>query len=307
MHVRDSQADRRPRRGAPVLLGLIVLLAVVALASSGHVSSGASGVRRPGAELADTLLSLLLVVLLIGGVGIFYVYNLQRAKERRVGGRPALRGVLVFVITLVLLATALAVRAKIHNRKNHAANGLARALPAGRGGERDHGYTPHFAPLPVAVVLGAAGIAAIAAYLSHRARRKTLGPLALGPASGLTLAHVLGGTLDDLRAEPDPRIAVIAAYARLERTLAAFGMPRRESDAPLEYLRRILLELDVSAAPVSRLTHLFEEAKFSTRDVGPDTKAEAIELLEAIRAGLHAAEAARSSAVAAPPVEAQPA
>ena len=67
------------------------------------------------------------------------------------------------------------------------------------------------------------------------------------PSLELTLADVLRETLDDLRAEPDPRVAVIAAYARLERTLAAFGMPRRDSDAPLEYLERILVELDVGA------------------------------------------------------------
>ena len=40
-------------------------------------------------------------------------------------------------------------------------------------------------------------------------------------------------SLDDLRAEPDPRRAVIAAYARLERVLAAHGLPRFAAEAPL--------------------------------------------------------------------------
>ena len=59
-------------------------------------------------------------------------------------------------------------------------------------------------------------------------RRRALG----GDDTGLlaeALADVLEETLDDLRAERDPRRAVIAAYARLERTLAAFGLPRRPS------------------------------------------------------------------------------
>ena len=116
--------------------------------------------------------------------------------------------------------------------------------PRGKGSDT---YTPRFATVPVAVILGAAGLAAIAAYLSYRSRRHALRPL-VEPSLALTLADVLGETLDDLRAEPDPRVAVIAAYARLERTLTAFGVPRRESDAPVEYLQRILIDLDVGRA-----------------------------------------------------------
>ena len=59
------------------------------------------------------------------------------------------------------------------------------------------------------------------------------------------LADVLDETLDDLRAETDPRRAVIAAYARMERALAAYGLPRRPSEAPDEYLQRIFADLEV--------------------------------------------------------------
>ena len=70
-----------------------------------------------------------------------------------------------------------------------------------------------------------------------------LGPLeeSLLPA----LADVLDETLDDLRAERDPRRAVIAAYARMERALAAYGFPRDAAEAPDEYLERILADLEV--------------------------------------------------------------
>ena len=60
------------------------------------------------------------------------------------------------------------------------------------------------------------------------------------------LADVLEETLDDLRAEQDPRRAVIAAYARMERALAAYGLPRNPSEAPDEYLQRIFADLEVS-------------------------------------------------------------
>src|SRR5262249_25623632 len=66
------------------------------------------------------------------------------------------------------------------------------------------------------------------------------------------LAEVLDDTLDDLRNEGDPRRAVIAAYARMERTMAAYGLPRIPSEAPEEYLRRMLAGLDVSGASAGR-------------------------------------------------------
>jgi hypothetical protein len=97
------------------------------------------------------------------------------------------------------------------------------------------------------------------------------------------LAYVLDDTLDDLRAEPDPRRAVIAAYARMERALAWFGLPRNAFEAPLEYLRRVLIELQAGAESVHRLTGLFERAKFSTHTIGPSLKDEAIEALVTVR------------------------
>ena len=101
---------------------------------------------------------------------------------------------------------------------------------------------------------------------------------------------MLDETLDDLRAEADPRRAVIAAYARMERALGAYGLPRNPSEAPDEYLQRIFGDLEVSRLSTSRLTALFSWAKFSGHDVAPEMKQEAIEALEAVREELRAAE-----------------
>ena len=281
-----------------MLLGLVLLLAVVAVASSGNVPTGSNATRRPWHEVADTVVSLILIVVLAGGVGIFYVYYLQRSNEyrERRSGRAAggtrrslmtFLGILLFAIGASILV---ALRSHRHQTKGF---GLA---GSGTDGQTTGtgGYTPHFATVPVTVIVVAGGIAAIAAYLSFRASRGSRLPLGeLEPSLALTLADVLGETLDDLRREPDPRVAVIAAYARLERTLTAFGVPRRKSDAPEEYLQRILIDLEVGAQHASRLTQLFEHAKFSDHDVGPEMKAEAIDLLETIRADLQAAEASR--------------
>jgi hypothetical protein len=140
----------------------------------------------------------------------------------------------------------------------------------------------------VLIVLALLAIAICAWYLAHRAQRRRLEPLAepLLPA----LTDVLEETLDDLRAEADPRRAVIAAYARMERALAASGLPRNAAEAPDEYLQRIFADLEVSRRATSRLTALFAWAKFSSHDVAPEMKQEAIAALEAVREELRAAE-----------------
>src|SRR5262245_12634583 len=107
------------------------------------------------------------------------------------------------------------------------------SLTAGSSNPKD-AYKPEFATGPVLVVLALAAIALAALYISYRSRRNRLEPLSDGLAP--ILADVLDETLDDLRAETDPRRAVIAAYARMERALGAYGLPRRASEAPDEYL-----------------------------------------------------------------------
>ena len=71
------------------------------------------------------------------------------------------------------------------------------------------------------------------------------------------VADVLDDSLDDLRAEPDARRAVIAAYARLERTFAASGLAALRQETAEEYVSRILGKLEVDGRLVRRLADLF--------------------------------------------------
>ena len=80
------------------------------------------------------------------------------------------------------------------------------------------------------------------------ATRGRLGPEIDRRRAPEVLAAALDESLDDLRADPDLRRAIIAAYARMETALAAAGLPRHPAEAPLEYVERALLTLDTSAA-----------------------------------------------------------
>ena len=142
---------------------------------------------------------------------------------------------------------------------------------------------------PVLITLGLILLAVVAYWYAGRARKRARGELHTGLAAAV--AQAVDESLDDLRAEPDPRRAVIAAYARLERVLAAHGLPRKPAEAPMEYLGRMLAELSVSDRAARALTDLFERAKFSQHAVGAEMKDEAIDALQTVRDDLLAAKA----------------
>ena len=286
-----SNSRRRALLGLAVLA---LLLIAVAIASTGSVPAGSGGARRPSDRFFDVLISLFLVMMALGTLLWVYLLLIRRgvlaqaaASRRRRSpwasiGAPALGfGLLALVVRWLSVDDGL--RQRIADRIRLRPTNLASANATGPGD-----YQPEFATGPVLVVLGLLAVAVAAWYLSYRARRRRLEPMSesLLPA----LADVLEETLDDLRAEADPRRAVIAAYARMERALAAYGLPRSPAEAPDEYLQRIFSDLEVSRRATSRLTALFTWAKFSSHDVVPAMKQEAIEALEAVRGELHAAE-----------------
>jgi Domain of unknown function (DUF4129) len=94
--------------------------------------------------------------------------------------------------------------------------------------------------------------------------------------------------VDDPRAERDPRVAIVRAYARFERVLAAARAPRSPWQTPAEFMRTTLVRLPVPASSVQRLTTLFELARFSDRPLGVDARDAACDSLDAITAALDA-------------------
>jgi hypothetical protein len=78
----------------------------------------------------------------------------------------------------------------------------------------------------------------------------------------------------------------------MEKTFAAYGVPRRAAEAPFEYVARVLDRLAVSAYAVERLTNLFAWAKFSNHEIDAGMKDEAVAALASLRAELEDAEEA---------------
>jgi uncharacterized protein DUF4129 len=274
-------------RAVPLAALLLGLLALVALASrAGHERSSLPSVPGPPPEVLDYGLTVAIALAAIGLVLGLRRLRLPKARPMRSGWQVL--GPLLASAAAVTLGVLIARRLHIvHHGGGGDAGGGSKHLPAAAAVARERSVSFHW---PVAVGVFAA--LAIALVLFLVLQRTALRP---PPAPDVSpsgpLSEAFDESLDDLRFEPDPRKAVIAAYARAERDLERHGLPRRPSEAPLEYLSRVLLELRVRAGAVLELTDLFERAKFSTHRVDESMRQEAIAALVAVRDDLAGAAA----------------
>lgn len=292
----DEPPTGRGRRVVPTTLAVLVLLGVVALASQGGTPLGTGGARRPSDRLLDYVVSGFLTLMAVGVVLMVLLFFAGRDALRDLALQRKRRSPVLGVVVLALVLIALAVVVRNLGDDQRAVPRVPGVQTAGapgatgteRTGEQKR-YEPEFTLVPVLIVAGlavGAGVALLAAARARRRARPGGGETTLAEAVG----DVLDETLDDLRAERDARRAVIRAYARLERTLAAYGLPRRPSEAPHEYLERMLTDLAVSSRAIARLTALYERAKFSQHEVAAAMKDGAIDALETVRDELRAAE-----------------
>jgi len=288
---RPVRSSRVARVGGPVLL-VLALVAIVSVAARGSTSSGSTASNAPGDTLLDTIFSLLLL-LAVAWVAIS-VFSVVRWREHEFSA-PKRRNDIRAIATLLAFGFALALY--VRERGWHLAfTPQQTPLDRSDGGAGvpgfdagpDPGYRFQFAWLPVVAALVLAALAVAALVIANRRANPSSAQAELAEELALTLDL----SLDDLRAETDPRRAVIAAYARLERVLAAHGEPRQDADTPEEHLARVLGHLDVDRRAVRRLVDLFVQAKFSQHDVDARMKDEAIGALEQVRDELRAVAAA---------------
>ena len=272
-------------------LVVVVLVALVAIASTGSTPGGSNATRSPSETLYDTFFTLGLVAVVAGGILLGYGLMQRRAiahevatgKYRRTSLLAWLAFVAVFTAFTSWRMTEWEFTAEPPEEGDLVFTGdsVVPTLPD----TAETSYEPSVAWIPIGVVMGLVAAGVIAWVVSERRARGTSADRTLAEE----LALVLDDTLDDLRAEADPRRAVIAAYARLEAVLAANGVPRLASETPDEYLPRVLRTLETDPAAVTRLTALYTRAKFSQHEVDATMKDEAIEALEHVRDALRRA------------------
>lgn len=276
------------RRALLPVLGVLVLVGVVAVASTGSTPSGTTDSRPPADTLLDTFFSLALLALIPAAALLVYGLMQRKAIAREIAsGRYRRTSVWTYLVLMGIFAAAVYFR--LTDFRLDFRGGANEVVDLGASTERpapegDPGngsvYEPEFAWIPVLVVVALAAVG-VAAYLVASRRRERVGFHERVAAE--QVVEILGDDFDDLRAEPDPRRAVIAAYARLEGALASSGLPRRPAETAEEYVVRVLGALEVSRRPVRELTGLFERAKFSQHPIDEPMRERAIAALTRIR------------------------
>ena len=294
MGTQPEQPSRGPlsaARTAALAGSLVALLVVVSVAAR----SGDHGRAMPGGSLASAAghhaaVWVLLVVGPIAGVlglGVFLYSQVVRRRDPALAvmRRKARRRLLVFVA--IAIALEIYYLRTGHNPLSflHIRNPLANVSPPPPAKGHPHAAAPGngFATVDWAIA-GVTWLLIVAAVIVVYRRMRRTEELEDG-AAPLELEDDLPDTrLARLRAEKDPRRAVIGAYALMDGLMADRALGRRRSEAPVEYLGRMTLAGYGRITALGRLTRLYARARFSTHPVDTGMQAEAVDAVEAIAA-----------------------
>jgi hypothetical protein len=283
-----AQVPARPSvlRSAFLAGGVLALLALVAVASrvDRPARAGDLEARTLPAAFWDFLLTFVVLATIVTVALVVYLRVPLRRSSRR-------GFTLIHVVALAIIASFITFAGTHPEWRD-----ISVSLGAEEGSDEGSEITPRTEesgrdsrPIRIRweVFLAAGGLLLVGGIYAVRRRGKLQSAIE-DPDAAAALYSALDESVDDLRAERDARRAVIAAYARMERTLHGHGFPRFRAEAPLEYLSRVLRELRVRSEAVLALTELFERAKFSRHEIDADMKEEAIGALIAVRDDLRA-------------------
>lgn len=272
----------RPRQvwGAGVVVGTLGLLALVGLASEEapfDVNDDA-GTLQPPQWIGAIFVAFFV---LTAAAGLVLIMTARRSPTI---GRPSRRPSVLklLLVMIVAFAATLVLQTSRGSRDDDASEAadVESSEPQAEAADR-RGDPPW-----VAIVLGGGVLAVLAAAALTR-RRMVSQDGSDDPAKVRDDAvSSIDESLEHLLEGGDDRAAILAAYATLLQGIAAAGHPRRPAEAPGEYLTRVLRRLDVRPEPLTDLTVLFAEARFSDHPMSAAHRRRAIEALTAARADL---------------------
>lgn len=298
-----ARPGARARLGAGVVIAAGLLLALTATIGPPPPAAGGPGASL-AVEVSGAVRAIVLGLLALSAVILFSLLRRRRPAEgepmpsRPPQRLPAWAQVLVSLLPMVLVALAwYLVEHRWTDRDGRPVEGAFAAIAGLLDLLRHARKAPISVPLfdrALATLLVLVSLAIFASMLliamGEQLDKWRAGRPARGGGPALPDAHARIPV--DLRSEPDPRRAIVRAYGRFERALAAARAPRAAWQTPAEFMRSTLARLPVPARPVQRLTALFELARFSDRALGAEARDAACDCLDEITTAL-AEEAAR--------------
>ena len=285
-----ARGPDQPRRGPLVWVVAVVGLVGVAVASlpSGFILRGRTSPRPDPLVVPDPpalagYLALTLALFLLGVWVSLQVMRFRAARGApRAAGTPVWLQVAIVVFALLLPALVGEARDLLADRER--ASPEASTPPSPSGAPRDAERSEALG-VAVTALLGVvlAALVAATAWLMWP-ERSTPRDVADEDA----VAAQLDAGIDELERIGDPRAAVIACYAHMERIAARAGVGRRASDTPAELLARVLRSHRAAEDDLRRLTALFERARFSPHRIDEDMRRGALDALRRVRARIAA-------------------
>lgn len=276
-----------PWRTVAAAVGGLILLGIAAAAASRGLperasEGGAAPVDAVDPRIGDFFAWVLIV--LAAGIVLFTLWPSERRPRRR-GRRPiSLRQLLIGMALVVVLMFVL--RPLLPEQTAESEDDVVEVTDEAE----NNGARPGWTLVLLAGALGAAigGVAVLGRRMNADAPAETIRldraldtPTSVIAESGTTSApwtNVIDVT--------DPqRAAVVRDYAMMLGDLATSGYGRRASEAPEEYVRRLVAETSASES-ARRLTRLFEIAGFSDQQTTEAMVAEAGNALDAVRRDL---------------------
>jgi hypothetical protein len=296
--MRQTPRSRRWARASVAALGLSAATALIAMASRGPLSRStpvdAASARAP-------VTALLMLLAGSGIVGLTAVAMLSWPRRRRKSDDEpehepeALRmhwiwKLLAAMLPLALGATLIAAAVLGTRSVNHVPRlgvggrsfGPVPTAPARSRAGSGEFVVPGWLPWAALAIVFVAAVGALLVVL-RRAE-----PVATSSEQGAACAAV-DAAIGALHHSADPRSALIAAYAAMERALTEHGIARSRAEAPREYLQRVVVVASGAGLDASTLTGLFEQARFSTHPIPERSRAVALSALGSLRARLEVA------------------
>ncbi len=197
-----------------------------------------------------------------------------------------------------LLVTPLAVLFRLKVRKRTPVPPLAH-LTSPLSSSRSPGTATSSSAWPlIAGMMIAIAVVLTLTWLTRHRRRPggPGGPGGRGPRDrAAALAEGLAAGSAALQASHEPRAAIIACYAAMERGFAAAGSAPAAADTPTEVLARATTAGLVRSTSAQVLTGLFRRARYSAEPMTPADSAAAAAVLVQLRADLTAPGAAAAA------------
>jgi hypothetical protein len=288
-----ARAGRTDRTAAWRVAAVAVLLALTAagLRSRGtfshapdRVLAGASGTVLATALAATEGVALVAFALVL-------VMARPRRKPRPDEDEPPRLPFPWWAKTLAVLASVavlvapLAILLTLRTRPRTAAQAHPGALASGGAAPPRLPATAHGSPWPLiaGMLIALALLVALTAWSRHARRHSARPP---GDQARLALGESLAAGRAALAGPRDPRAAIIACYAAMERGFAAAGSAPAAADTPAEVLARATGAGLVRSGSAVRMAGLFRRARYSSEPMTSADSAAAAAALDQMQADL---------------------